>query len=151
MAGPPSEFFRNFVTDERRENQLMLWTRFMFATGIECSCPMFTDTDGRNRRMDQLEATFHYRHWREDLGLVREMGIRFLRYGPPYHRTHLGPDRYDWDFADATFGELRRLGIVPIVDLCHFGVPDWFGDFQNPDWPDLFASYCGAFAARYPW
>jgi beta-glucosidase/6-phospho-beta-glucosidase/beta-galactosidase len=43
------------------------------------------------------------------------------------------------------------LGIEPIVDICHFGVPDWIGDFQNPDWPPHFAEYCRAFAARYPW
>ena len=42
-------------------------------------------------------------------------------------------------------------GIVPIVDLCHFGVPDWLGNFQNPDLPAHFADYAGAFAERYPW
>jgi beta-glucosidase/6-phospho-beta-glucosidase/beta-galactosidase len=41
--------------------------------------------------------------------------------------------------------------MVPIVDLCHFGVPDWIGNFQNPDFPALFADYAGAFAERYPW
>src|SRR5688500_3200386 len=46
---------------------------------------------------------------------------------------------------------MQRLGIVPIVDLCHFGVPDWVGDFQNPDWPQLFARYARAFAERFPW
>jgi beta-glucosidase/6-phospho-beta-glucosidase/beta-galactosidase len=35
--------------------------------------------------------------------------------------------------------------------LCHFGVPDWLGDFQNPDFPTLFAEYAKAFAERYPW
>jgi hypothetical protein len=30
-------------------------------------------------------------------------------------------------------------------------VPDWVGDFQNPDFPALFAGYAGAFARRYPW
>jgi beta-glucosidase/6-phospho-beta-glucosidase/beta-galactosidase len=40
---------------------------------------------------------------------------------------------------------------VPIVDLCHFGVPDWIGDFQNLDWPGHFAAFARAFAARYPW
>ena len=25
------------------------------------------------------------------------------------------------------------------------------GNFQNPDFPQLFASYCGAFAERFPW
>jgi beta-glucosidase/6-phospho-beta-glucosidase/beta-galactosidase len=67
------------------------------------------------------------------------------------HKTWLGPDRYDWEFCDLTFGELRRLDVVPIADLCHFGVPDWVGDFQNPDFPGLFAGYAGAFARRYPW
>ncbi|HVG49124.1 MAG TPA: family 1 glycosylhydrolase, partial [Rubellimicrobium sp.] len=77
--------------------------------------------------------------------------IRFLRYGPPIHRTWLGPGRYDWEFADLTFAELRRLKIMPIVDLCHFGVPDWIGNFQNPDFPALFETYARDFAARFPW
>jgi beta-glucosidase/6-phospho-beta-glucosidase/beta-galactosidase len=40
---------------------------------------------------------------------------------------------------------------MPIVDLCHFGVPDWIGNFQNSDFPDLFAAYARDFAARFPW
>jgi beta-glucosidase/6-phospho-beta-glucosidase/beta-galactosidase len=126
-------------------------SRFIFATGIECSYPTITGPDGRRRRVDELEKTYHYRHWQEDLRLVRQLGLRHLRYGPPYHRVHLGPGRYDWEFTDRAFAEMRRLGLVPIVDLCHFGVPDWIGDFQNPDWPEHFAAYAGAFAARYPW
>jgi beta-glucosidase/6-phospho-beta-glucosidase/beta-galactosidase len=30
-------------------------------------------------------------------------------------------------------------------------VPDWVGDFQNPDFPTLFADYVRAFAVRFPW
>ena len=41
--------------------------------------------------------------------------------------------------------------ITPIVDLCHFGVPDWLGNFQNPDFPHLFANYARAFAERFRW
>jgi beta-glucosidase/6-phospho-beta-glucosidase/beta-galactosidase len=37
------------------------------------------------------------------------------------------------------------------VDLCHFGVPDWIGNFQNPDLPALFETYARDFAARFPW
>ncbi|HEV2124142.1 MAG TPA: family 1 glycosylhydrolase, partial [Chloroflexota bacterium] len=103
------------------------------------------------KRVDELEKTHHYKYWREDLHLVREMGLRYLRYGPPYYRMHLGPDRYVWDFSDQAFAEMQRLGIVPIADLCHFGVPDWIGDFQNPDWPKQFARFARAFAERYPW
>jgi beta-glucosidase/6-phospho-beta-glucosidase/beta-galactosidase len=121
---------------------------FMFATGIENSAPTI---QGGRVRVDEMEKCGHYEHWSRDFELVQEMGIRFLRYGPPLHRTFLGPGRYDWSFADVTFAELRRKDIVPIVDLCHFGVPDWIGSFQNGDFPELFAAYARAFAGRFPW
>ena len=120
----------------------------MFATGIENSIP--TIDNGRTR-VDQMNSCGHYRHWRLDFDCVEELGLQYLRYGPPLHTTYQGPGRYDWEFADITFAELRRRDIIPIVDLCHFGVPDWIGDFQNPDFPQLFALYAGAFAERYPW
>ncbi len=123
-------------------------TNFMFATGIENSYPTI---NGGRTRIDQMAKARHYDHWQRDFELVDEMGICFLRYGPPIHTTWLGDGRYDWSFADATFAELHRRNIVPIVDLCHFGVPDWIGNFQNPDFPRLFATYCQAFAERFPW
>lgn len=120
----------------------------MFATGIENSDPLIGH--GTIRR-DQMEECGHYLHWRTDFALVGQLGIRYLRYGVPLHRTFLGKARYDWAFADEAYGELRRLRLVPIADLCHFGVPDWIGNFQNPDFPVLFARYAADFAARYPW
>ena len=36
------------------------------------------------------------------------MGIEYLRYGPPIHKTLLGPGKYDWSFADETFAELKQ-------------------------------------------
>jgi beta-glucosidase/6-phospho-beta-glucosidase/beta-galactosidase len=123
----------------------------VFATGIECSYPTVINTQGRTVRVDQLEQTFHYRYWQQDLALVRELGLGWLRYGLPYYRIHTGPDQYDWEFTDLVFAEMRRLGIVPIVDLCHFGLPGWIGDFQNPDWPRLFARFARAIAERFPW
>ncbi|OON69451.1 family 1 glycosylhydrolase [Hymenobacter sp. CRA2] len=122
--------------------------QFLFATGIENSNP--TIQNGR-LRVDEMEKCGHYAHWRQDFDLVEELGICFLRYGPPIHTTWLGPGKYDWEFADQTFGELGRRNIAPIVDLCHFGLPDWLGNFQNGDFPQLFADYARAFAARFPW
>ena len=124
---------------------------FVFATGIEASCPKVLLPDGRTVRVDEYEKTGHYDRWRDDFALVKELGLDVLRYGPPYHRTHLGPGRYDWAMADETFAELRRLRITPLVDLVHFGIADWAGDFQNPDWPHYFGEYARAFAERYPW
>ena len=120
---------------------------YMIATGIECSYP----TVQGGRRRDELEETGHYQRWRDDFELCLEIGARYVRYGIPYYRTHLGPGRYDWDFADEVLPAMWDRGLIPIVDLCHFGVPDWVGGFRNTDWPGYFAEYCAAFAERYPW
>jgi beta-glucosidase/6-phospho-beta-glucosidase/beta-galactosidase len=121
---------------------------FLFATGIENSDPTI---DAGKTRVDQMASCGHYERWKEDFDLVQSLDLSCLRYGIPLHRTWLGPDRYDWSFADETFGDLRRRDIVPIADLCHFGVPDWIGNFQNPDFPAAFATYAEAFARRFPW
>jgi beta-glucosidase/6-phospho-beta-glucosidase/beta-galactosidase len=124
---------------------------FAFATGIECSNPSVAGPNGAALRRDMLEECGHTRHWREDLALVKELGIPCLRYGLPIHRIFLGPGRYDWSPVDEAMAEIKRLGITPILDLLHFGVPDWIGDFQNPELPLHFADYAGAVAQRYPW
>lgn len=121
--------------------------RFMFAVGIECSCPKIEG----GVRVDELRDTGHYEMWQTDLKLVRELGLRYLRYGPPIYRIYRGKDDFDWSFLDPVMHEMRRLGIVPIIDLLHFGLPDWLGDFQNTEWPNYFSEYARRFAERYPW
>lgn len=123
-------------------------SKFMFATGIENSIPVI---DNGKKRIDELEKCRHYQFWQKDIDLVKELGIQFLRYGPPLYKTYLGAGKYDWEFTDLVFRYIRQQQIIPIVDLCHFGVPDWIGDFQNPDFPALFAVYASEFAKRFPW
>ena len=125
-------------------------TKFMFSTGIENSYPTILLPDGTTKRVDEMEKCGHYEHWQTDFLLVKELGLEFLRYGPPLYRTHTGPGQYDWAFTDQVFNRLKELEIVPIVDLCHFGIPDWLGNFQNPDFPYYFAEYAEAFAKRFP-
>src|SRR5258705_7606066 len=60
--------------------------RFMFAVGIECSNPVIAG----GQRVDQLASTGHYDNWRKDLRLGRNLGLRYLRYGPPIHRLYMG-------------------------------------------------------------
>ncbi|MDQ2890386.1 MAG: family 1 glycosylhydrolase, partial [Gemmatimonadota bacterium] len=120
---------------------------FMFATGIENSYPTLPG----GRRIDQMEKCGHYARWEEDFGLLREIGVDAVRYGPPYYRTHAAPGRFDWCTADDPMQRLRALGVEVIADLCHFGVPDWLDGFQDPAFPVQFAQYAGAFARRYPW
>ena len=122
----------------------------MFATGIENSYPNIILPDGTRKRVDEMEKTDHYRRWKEDFALLKDIGIDYLRYGPPYYKVHQAPGKYDWEFADQTFNHLQQMGVEVIADLCHFGIPDWLGDFQNPDFPHHFAEYALAFAQRFP-
>jgi beta-glucosidase/6-phospho-beta-glucosidase/beta-galactosidase len=124
---------------------------FMFATGIENSYPKIKSPDGTFKRVDEMEKCDHYKYWKDDFRLVKEIGIDYLRYGSPYYSTHIGPGQYNWDFSDEVFNELKGLNIEPLVDLCHFGVPDWIGDFQNPDLGFSLCEYAGAFAKRFPY
>jgi len=121
---------------------------FIFATGIECSYPTVKNGAWRG---DQMAATGHYRHWPDDLDLCVELGLSHLRYGPPLHLILQGRGRYDWSFTDQAMEGMRERGLVPIVDLCHFGLPGWLENFQNPDVPSALEAYAGAFAERYPW
>ena len=122
-------------------------TPFFFSTGIENSYP----TIASGARIDQMEKSGHYTRYAEDFALAKEMGISALRYGPAYYRTHAAPGRFDWSSADDPMELLRTSGIEVFADLCHFGVPDWLGGFQDPAFPVHFADYARAFARRYPW
>jgi beta-glucosidase/6-phospho-beta-glucosidase/beta-galactosidase len=140
---PPAARSPKQVTARRREG-----SGFMFATGVECSYP--TIEHGEWRR-DEMDSTRHYQEWQEDFSLARRIGITHIRYGPPLHLIFDGPGRYQWDYCDPQMEDLRDHGPEPIIDLCHFGVPSWLGNLQNPEIGKALAEYASAFAERYPW
>lgn len=94
-------------SEERRSGM----AEFMFATGIECSYPTI---DGGRGRIDQLAETGHYRYWRRDLELVRELGLKYLRYGLPLHLFYQGENKFDWSFADEVMRVMQELGFIRI-------------------------------------
>src|SRR5688572_10708553 len=74
------------LTVTRGNRLITMHLPFLFSTGIENSYPVLPN----GRRIDQMEKCGRYDRWREDFGLVREMGVRALRYGPAYYVTHVG-------------------------------------------------------------
>jgi beta-glucosidase/6-phospho-beta-glucosidase/beta-galactosidase len=121
---------------------------FIFATGVECSYPA---TEHGKWRRDEMAETRHYRLWERDFELSRDIGVTHLRYGPPLHLVFTGPGQYQWDLVDGPMADLEANGPEPIIDLCHFGLPAWLGNFQNPEIVAALAEYAEAFAERYPW
>ena len=62
-----------------------------------------------------------------------------------------GLDRADWRFADERLGELRGLGIRPIVGLVHHGSGPQHTHLLDPAFATGLAEFAGAVAARFPW
>ncbi|MDQ3814535.1 MAG: family 1 glycosylhydrolase [Armatimonadota bacterium] len=122
---------------------------FYWATGIEDSF-IIAPWPKNGRIMDEYELTGHYQRWREDLALMARLGVRTARYGVPWHRISPAPRRWDWSWSERSLERLLELGIDPIVDLVHYGVPQWMeGAWLHPDFPEHMAEYAARLAERF--
>ncbi|MEX2540354.1 MAG: family 1 glycosylhydrolase [Trueperaceae bacterium] len=100
--------------------------------------------------VDELTWTEHRQRWREDLLLARSVGASAVRYGITWPELEPQPGRFEWQWCDQVVDELSRLGLEPIWDMVHFGVPAWLEDgFLDEGFGPAFARFCGAFARRY--
>src|SRR5690606_16173052 len=100
--------------------------------------------------VDQLGWTRHRERWREDLALAVETSADAVRYGVTWPEVETAPGHYDWSQADAVIDECLRLGLEPIWDLVHFGVPAHLsGVYLDDDFRAAYVRYAAAFARRY--
>ena len=122
----------------------MIHSDFRWATGVECS---FIPHLG----IDQYRWTQHDRFWRADFELIaNDLGCRWLRYALPWHEIERQPGQFDWRWFDERLDLFERLGITPMVDLAHFGVPTWLPDaFADADFPGALERFARAFGERY--
>ncbi len=122
---------------------------FIWAAGIEDT--FVPQTRPGHRALDEYELMGHYDNWKADLDLCRELGLRALRWGVPWYRVQPEPGRFDWSWVDQAIDYMTGdLGIVPIIDLIHYGCPFWLErGFLNRLYPQLVAEYARAFAERY--
>jgi len=78
---------------------------------------------------DIPEITNHYAVFREDLKLLKELGVNSYRFSIEWSRIQPRPDTWD-DEAIAHYQEiidiLRSYNIEPMVTLHHFTHPRWF-------------------------
>ena len=130
-------------------NQLVDPEYFFWATGIEDTF-ITAPHSITGRTLDEYELTRHYEKWREDIGLMREIGVTHARYGIPWHRINPQANAWNWDFADKTLEWMLELGIEPIVDLVHYGLPAWIDQaWLNPDFHKYMAEYAHRAAERF--
>jgi beta-glucosidase/6-phospho-beta-glucosidase/beta-galactosidase len=122
---------------------------FIWAGGIEDT--FVPQARPGHRPLDEYQLIGHYDHWREDLALAREVGLKALRWGVPWYRVQPAPDEFDWRWIDEVIPYMvKDLGITPIIDLMHYGCPFWLRrEFASEEYPRAVANYAAAFAARY--
>jgi beta-glucosidase/6-phospho-beta-glucosidase/beta-galactosidase len=121
---------------------------FAVACGEEASDPTVLH-EGAVVRVDELAASDHLARQNEDLAAVAGLGVRWWRYGMPWRLTEVEPGVYDWSLWDRALSACERHGLEPIVDLCHFGLPDHLAGFCDQAWVDAFVRYVDAFLVRY--
>ncbi|MFV0317452.1 MAG: family 1 glycosylhydrolase [Microthrixaceae bacterium] len=126
----------------------VLFPDFAVACGEEASDPLVLH-EGAEVRVDELAASAHLEYQDGDLADVAALGVKLWRYGMPWRLTEPEPGVYDWALWDSAFAACERHGLTPVVDLCHFGLPEHHLGFCDPGWVDGFLRYVEAFATRY--
>ena len=123
------------------------------AAALDGRTPSIWDTycriPGRVRNGDTGDiATDHYHRWREDVGLMADLGVGAYRFSlawPRVQPTGRGPAaQKGLDFYRRLVDELLERGIEPVVTLYHWDLPQELEDAGG--WPergtaDHFAEY----------
>jgi beta-glucosidase len=107
---------------------------------------LFTEPSG--------DAVNSFELWREDLDLVKALGLNCYRFSIEWARIEPEPGRYSIAMLDhyrAMIEGCRERGLMPVVTFSHFTAPRWFsaaGGWTQPQGPGLFGRYCER-AARH--
>ena len=95
-----------------------------------------------------LQACDHYHRYREDVALMKKMGLKSYRFSVSWSR--ILPDGTEKinqkgiEFYQSLVRELKAAGIEPMVTLYHWDLPYALylqGGWKNPQIPDWFAAY----------
>jgi beta-glucosidase len=94
------------------------------------------------------DACDSYHRWREDLALVKQMGLNCYRFGIEWSRIEPEPGEYSiaaLDHYRAMIEGCVELGLQPFVTFSHFTVPRWFaakGGWEDTANIDHFLRFC---------
>jgi beta-glucosidase len=100
-------------------------------------------------------ACDHYHRFREDIGLMAQIGAKAYRFSVSWPRVLPAgtgaPNEHGLDFYDRLVEALLAAGVQPLVNLFHWDLPQALqdrGGFANPDVVGWFADYAALMAAR---
>lgn len=121
-------------------NSLELWG------GYECTVNRVQDA-----WFDQTPRSGH-KDRLSDLALFSDLGMRSLRYPVLWESVSPDrPDQHDFAWADERLAEIRRLGMDPILTLCHHGSGPAYTSLIDDSFAPGLAKHARAVAQRFPW
>lgn len=103
-------------------------------------------------------ATDFYNHWKEDIALFGEMGLKSFRLSINWTRIFPNgddekPNEEGLRFYDQIFDECQKYGIEPFVSMNHFDCPlnlaTQYGGWANRRVVDFFLKYVETILKRY--
>ncbi|MDR0299327.1 MAG: 6-phospho-beta-glucosidase [Streptococcaceae bacterium] len=104
------------------------------------------------------EAINFYYHYKEDIALFKELGLKAFRTSISWSRIFPNGDdeianEAGLAFYDRLFDELNEAGIVPVITLSHFEIPyhlyEAYGGFKNKKLIDFYVKYAETVMRRY--
>lgn len=112
----------------------------------------FSHTPGRVRNGDTGDvAADHYHRWRDDLDLMRDLGLRSYRFSISWPRIQAdgtgAPNQRGLDFYRRLIDGLHERGIAPMATLFHWDLPQALqdaGGWESRDVAHRFADYADA-------
>ena len=104
------------------------------------------------------EAIDFYHHYKEDIALFAEMGLKCFRTSIAWSRIFPNGDEQEPNekglvFYDSLFDELLKHGIEPVITISHFETPlhlvTEYGGWKNRKLISFFTRYCDVIFNRY--
>ena len=112
-------------------------------------CPSIWDVAGKHIKNGETchVACDHYHRYREDVALMKELGLKSYRFSVSWCRVM--PEKgvvnpKGIDFYKNLIAELKAAGIEPLVTLYHWDLPVWAdkeGGWKNPKIIDWYLEY----------
>src|SRR6266700_2870588 len=107
-------------------------------------------------RSNADQANDHYHRYKEDVRLIKELGVKAYRFSIAWPRVFpegdVSPNPKGLDFYDRLLDELLANGIEPYATLYHWDLPqslqDRFGGWRSSETSRAFANYAGYVAQR---
>ncbi|MDX8045063.1 6-phospho-beta-glucosidase BglA [Gracilibacillus sp. S3-1-1] len=117
-----------------------------------------TETIEEEQFYPNHEAIDFYHHYKEDIALFAEMGLKCLRTSIGWSRIfpkgdETEPNEAGLKFYDDVFDELLKHNIEPVITLSHFEMPlhlaREYGGFRNRKVIDFFVKFAEVVFERY--